>query len=136
MEVPNFKIAREEYDKIVVILSHIQKRAKASSVCLINRNGQDIAHEGEFDGVDIQALASLAASTLAATFGLAALIDEDEFQRIYHRGHRNSLVIIPVADLALILIVLPTEMEDGRDLGSLGQAALILEDILRKCNSE
>ena len=136
MEVPNFKIAREEYDKIVLILSHLHKRARASSVCLINRNGQDIAHEGQFDGLDIQALSSLAASTLAATFGLASLIQEEEFQRIYHRGRKNSLIITPVAELALLLIVLPTGQEDGRDLASLGQAILILEDILRKCSSE
>ncbi len=136
MEVPNFRIGTGEYEKIEKILSRLYERLRAQSVCLINRNGQDIAHTGGFDGLDIQSLASLAASNLAATFGLAALIGESEFQRIYHRGRQRSIVITPVANLALILVVLPVDREDSRDYRSLGQAALILQDVLRRCAKE
>lgn len=133
MEVPNFKLDSEEYDKITTILGHLIARTTAESVCLINRNGQDIAHRGGVDGIDIHALSSLAASNLAATFGLANLIGEGEFKRIYHRGQRFSIIINPVGELALILLILPANLSDRIDLRSVGQAALILEDILRKC---
>ena len=136
MEVPNFRIDAEEYEKIVVILNRVLDRARAESVCLINRNGQDIAHTGNVDGLDIQAVSSLAASNLAATFGLASLIGEAEFQRLYHRGRQNSIIITPVSNLALILIILSADQDETRDFRSLGQASLILEDILRKCGNE
>ncbi|HSR54012.1 MAG TPA: roadblock/LC7 domain-containing protein [Acidobacteriota bacterium] len=136
MEVPNFKIESQEYQKIVLILSNVLNRTGAKSVCLINRNGQDVAHRGSLEGLDIQALASLAASNLAATFGLATLIGEDEFHRIYHRGRNHSIVITPVSNLALILVIVPAQSEQERDWRSLGQASLILEDILRKCGNE
>ncbi|HSR69687.1 MAG TPA: roadblock/LC7 domain-containing protein [Acidobacteriota bacterium] len=136
MEVPNFKIEANEYQKIVLILSNVLNRTRARSVCLINRNGQDVAHTGQLDGLDIQALASLAASNLAATFGLATLIGENEFHRIYHRGRDHSIVITPVSNLALILVIVPADVKEERDWRSLGQASLILEDILRKCGNQ
>ncbi len=136
MEIPNFRLDEQEYEKITVILARLTSRSDARSICLINRNGQAIAQHGQVDGLDLQALASLAASNLAATFGLASLIGENEFKRIYHRGQNQSIMIIPVGDFALILVVLPVDRGDRLDLRSLAQGALILEDILGKCQRE
>lgn len=133
MEISNFKLETREYDKILFILSSLHEKLKADAVFLINRNGQGIANQGEVDSVDIQALSSLAASNLAATFGLAKLIGEGEFERIYHKGEKNSILINPIGEYALLLLVIQVKNEKGLDLKSLNQAALILEDILGKC---
>ncbi|RPJ85647.1 MAG: roadblock/LC7 domain-containing protein, partial [Acidobacteria bacterium] len=84
MEIPNFKLEAEEYEKILLVLASLHQKLKADSVFLINRTGQEIAHEGSSNRFDVQALSSLAASNLAATFGLASVIGEREFERIYH----------------------------------------------------
>ena len=136
MDVPNFKLNEDEYGKIVVILSRLMAKMDAMSVCLINQNGQDIAHQGTLDGTDIQALSSLAASNMAATYGMASLIGEQAFRRIYHRGESSSIIINPVGDLALILAIVPTEKGRTLNLKSLNQAALILNDILQRCSKE
>lgn len=133
MEISNFKLESAEYEKILFIISSLQDRLKAETVFLINRNGQEIAGQGEHNSLDIQALSSLAASNLAATFGLATLIGEGEFERIYHKGEKNSILINPVGEYALLLLVIQVKNEKHIDLKSLKQAALILEDILKKC---
>ncbi|MBI4445366.1 MAG: roadblock/LC7 domain-containing protein [Acidobacteria bacterium] len=131
MEISNFRLRSEEYEKIRLVLGAVQQRIGANWVFLINRNGQEIAHLGNPD-VDIQALSSLAASNLAATFGLAAIFGENEFQRIYHRGRKHSILINPVGNTALLLMVFPSRNQSSVDLTSLQQAALILNDILSK----
>lgn len=133
MEISNFKLEAQEYEKIVFILSSLHEKLKADAVFLINRNGQEIARHGKKDSIDVQALGSLAASNLAATFGLASLIGEKEFERIYHKGEKISILINPVGEYALLLLMVPVKNEKDVDLKRLRQAVMILADILRKC---
>ena len=55
MEIPNFKLEAEEYEKILLVLSSLNLKLKAESVFLINRTGQEIAHEGNSTKLDVQA---------------------------------------------------------------------------------
>lgn len=135
MEIPNFRLAADEYEKIVFILKHLQDKLHSESIFLINRNGQKIADHGNARDIDTQALSSLAASNLAATFGLASLIGENEFERIYHQGEVNSILINPVGHYAMLLMVFDVRNGQRIDFTSLKQAALILEDVLSKCTS-
>lgn len=133
MEISNFKLEATEYRKIVFILSSLQERVQANAIFLINRNGQEIAKHAQEDSLDVQALSSLAASNLAATFGLAALIGENEFERIYHKGEKNSILINPVGEYALLLLIVQVKNERSLDLTRVRQAVLVLTDILKKC---
>lgn len=133
MEVPNFKLEAEEYEKILVVLSSLNRRLKADSVFLINRTGQEIAHEGNSNRIDIQALSSLAASNLAATFGLARVIGEHEFRRIYHKGEKTNILMSPIGEFAFLLFLMRGKEEREVDFTSIRHASLILEDVLKKC---
>ncbi|HLU99764.1 MAG TPA: roadblock/LC7 domain-containing protein [Acidobacteriota bacterium] len=134
MEFRTLKLQPEEYEKILFILSSLQHRAKAQAVCLISRSGQEIAFHGEADWLDRQALSSLAASNLAATFGLAKLIREREFERIYHKGEKFSILINPAGETALLLFILENDGGPPIDWRSLKQAIMILEDMMEKSN--
>jgi predicted regulator of Ras-like GTPase activity (Roadblock/LC7/MglB family) len=134
MEIPNFKLAAEEYEKILLVISSLNQRLKAESVFLINRTGQEIAHEGTSSRIDVQALSSLAASNLAATFGLASLIGEREFERIFHKGDKTNILMTPVGEFAFLLFLLKGKEEHEVDLKSVHRASLILEDVLKKCS--
>jgi predicted regulator of Ras-like GTPase activity (Roadblock/LC7/MglB family) len=133
MEIPNFKLEVEEYEKILFILSSIHQKLAAESVYLINRNGQEIASQGGSNQMDIQAVCSLAASNLAATFGMASLIGEREFERIYHMGEKTSILMTPIGEHAFLLFLLDANKEADYDFRSLKQAGMILDDILAKC---
>ncbi len=134
MEIPNFKLEAGEYEKILLVLSSLNQKLKADSVFLINRTGQEIAHDGNSNKLDIQALSSLAASNVAAIFGLASLLGEREFERIYYKGEKTSILMNPIGEFAFLLFLLRGVEEKEIDLKAIRHASLILEDVLKKCS--
>ena len=133
MEISNFRLEAGEFRKIQQILASLAEKTKVEAVFLINRNGQEITRHGNSDSIDVLALSSLAASNLAATFGLASVIGEAEFERIYLRGRRLSVLVCPAGEYALLLFILKVENEKALNIRSLRQAALVLQDVLKKC---
>ncbi len=133
MDISNFKLEAGEFRKIQQILASLAEKTRVDAVFLINRNGQEITHHGRADSIDVLALSSLAASNLAATFGLASVIGEAEFERIYLRGEDRSVLISPAGDYALLLFILKVENEKELNIRNLKQAALVLQDVLKKC---
>ncbi len=133
MEISNFRLEAGEFRKIQQILASLAEKTHVDAVFLINRNGQEITHHGDSDSIDVLALSSLAASNLAATFGLASVIGESEFERIYLRGRRLSVLVCPAGEYALLLFILKVENEKALNIRNLRQAALVLQDVLKKC---
>src|SRR5688572_5490094 len=74
----------EEFNQIKQIISRLRLDANAKMVFLVDRNGQQIAAQGDIEAVDGTAVASLAAGNVAATDGLARLLGEKEFSGIFH----------------------------------------------------
>ncbi len=71
---------------------------------LVDRDGQEIASQGEVGSLDTTSLASLAAGNVAATGGMAQLIGEKEFPTLSHEGERESIHIC-VNGLLLLMVV-------------------------------
>jgi predicted regulator of Ras-like GTPase activity (Roadblock/LC7/MglB family) len=134
MEVPVLKLHHDEFEKIEFILSSLRDKCSASSAFLISRSGQEVAYQGDRDSLDKEAISSLAAGNLAATFGLASLIGESGFERIYHRGRKTSLLISPVGEIALLLLVLPNQDREREAFTKLGQFVMLLRDLLERKN--
>lgn len=133
MEISNFRLKAGEFEKIKRVLSSVLEKSRVEAVFLINRNGQSIATEGNLGLVDQQALASLAASKLAATYGLANILGEEEFHIEYLRGRRYSVLISPAGQHALLLFVTQLANEKKLNVWNLKQAVLVVDDVLRKC---
>lgn len=130
MEIPTFRLRSREYEKIERILKGIMEECSASSVFLITRSGQELAFEGELEESDRDAVSSLAAGHLAATVGLAGLIGEKEFSRVYHRGKVWSLLMSPAGEHALLLLILRNGAGDREGLRTLGRSLMVLDDLL------
>ena len=131
----NLKLLPSEFEKIHATLRVLREGFGAQSVTLISRSGQELAFEGQEDSLDRQALASLAASTLAATISLAGLVGEERFHRVYHRGQKMSLVMCPAGDEALLLVVLNGLSREHFPSRSLDHAVLVLRDLLGRDES-
>src|SRR2546425_9881012 len=72
---------------------------------LVDKNGQQIAADGELNAIDTTALASLAAGNVAATDSLARLIGEKEFSVLFHEGERDNLHISVVAGRLILVVI-------------------------------
>ena len=107
----------EELRQIVQICERLQRDANASSVVCIDKNGQEIASSGETEQLDVTSLCSLAAGNVAATGGIASLLEEKEFAGQFHEGENTNVHISIVSSRVILLVLF-----DGRS--SLGLVRL------------
>jgi predicted regulator of Ras-like GTPase activity (Roadblock/LC7/MglB family) len=120
-----------EYQRIKAILALTQRDLRADLVLLIDRSGQQIASEGPAKGIDLTALASLAAANIAATDGLARLVGEPEFSILSHQGRRRSIQISDVAKKYSLVVVFDDSVSLGMVRLRVKRATAYLEEILR-----
>jgi len=95
----------EEYEKIRDVIGRLRSECNAKVVFLVDKNGQQIAANGELEAIDTTALASLAAGNVAATDSLARLIGEKEFSILFHEGERDNLHISVVGGRVILVVI-------------------------------
>ena len=66
----------QQYQQLKQILNKLRLDSSARVVFLVDKNGQQIAVEGEVGDLDTTSLASIAAGNVAATGGMAQLIGD------------------------------------------------------------
>ena len=95
----------EEFARIREVISRLRTECNAKLIFLVDKNGQQIAANGELNSIDTTALASLAAGNVAATDSLARLIGEKEFSVLFHEGERDNLHISVVGGRVILVVV-------------------------------
>ncbi|HMC83199.1 MAG TPA: roadblock/LC7 domain-containing protein [Candidatus Polarisedimenticolia bacterium] len=98
-------LGEEDFQAIRSLISRLRVEANAKIVCLVDRNGQQIAGVGDLQTLDTTALASLAAGNVAATDSLARLIGEKDFTALYHEGEKDNLHISVVGGKMILVVI-------------------------------
>jgi predicted regulator of Ras-like GTPase activity (Roadblock/LC7/MglB family) len=97
-------LRERQYHQIKAVLARLRMDSAARVVFLVDKDGQEIAAQGEIGTLDTTSLASLAAGNVAATGGMAQLIGEKEFPTLSHEGERDSIHISVIGRLLLIVV--------------------------------
>ena len=105
MAAPDIVMYEEEFNQIKGIISKLRVDANAKVVFLVDKNGQQIAAQGEIENLDTTSLASLTAGNVAATDGLARLIGEKEFSILFHEGEKDNIHISIVASRVILVVI-------------------------------
>jgi predicted regulator of Ras-like GTPase activity (Roadblock/LC7/MglB family) len=105
MAAPDLVMYEEEYQQIKDVLHRLQVDSNSKIVFLVDKNGQQIAVQGDMRGVDATSLASLTAGNVAATDGLAKLIGEKEFYILFHEGEKDNIHISLVAQRVILVVI-------------------------------
>ncbi len=95
----------EDFQVIRDLILKLRNEANARIVCLVDRNGQQIASVGDIQDLDVTALASLAAGNVAATDSLARLIGEKDFSTLYHEGEKDNLHLSMVGGKVILVVI-------------------------------
>ena len=93
-----------QYHQLKAVLARLRMDSSARVVFLVDKDGQEIAVQGEIGNLDTTSLASLAAGNVAATGGMAQLIGEKEFPTLSHEGARESIHICVIGRMLLIVV--------------------------------
>jgi len=97
-------LREQQYHQIKAVLARLRMDSAAKVIFLVDKDGQEIASQGEIGNLDTTSLASLAAGNVAATGGMAQLIGEKEFPTLSHEGERESIHISVIGRLLLIVV--------------------------------
>jgi predicted regulator of Ras-like GTPase activity (Roadblock/LC7/MglB family) len=102
---PQMVMYEEELQQIQAICDKLQQDSRATTILVVDKNGQLIASSGVEAELDTTSLSSLVAGNVAATGGIAKLIEEEEFTGQFHEGKDISVHMTIVAR-RIILVVL------------------------------
>ncbi|PYQ13483.1 MAG: dynein regulation protein LC7 [Acidobacteria bacterium] len=105
MPTSDIILLEEDFRVIRDLIQKLRNDANARVVCLVDRNGQQIACVGEAEALDTTALASLAAGNVAATDSLARLIGEKDFSTLYHEGEKDNLHLSIVGGKVILVVI-------------------------------
>jgi predicted regulator of Ras-like GTPase activity (Roadblock/LC7/MglB family) len=94
----------QQYSRIKTVLARLRLDSAARVVFLVDKNGQQIAVQGDVGNLDTTSLASLAAGNVAATGGMAQLIGEKEFPTLSHEGEHESIHISVIGRMLLVIV--------------------------------
>src|ERR1700745_239106 len=97
-------LREQQYHQIKAVLARLRMDASAKVVFLVDKDGQEIASQGEVGNLDTTSLASLAAGNVAATGGMAKLIGENEFPTLSHEGEKESIHISVIGRVLLLVV--------------------------------
>jgi predicted regulator of Ras-like GTPase activity (Roadblock/LC7/MglB family) len=95
----------EELQQINTVCGLLHREANAKAVLCIDKNGQAIAAAGEVEHLDVTSLSSLTAGNVAATGGIANLLQEKEFAGQFHEGERTNVHISIVAGRVILVVL-------------------------------
>lgn len=132
-------LREQQYHQIKAVLARLRMDSSAKVVFVVDKDGQEIAVQGEVGNLDTTSLASLAAGNVAATGGMAELIGEKEFPTLSHEGERESIHISVIGRILLIVV-----FDQRSSLGLVKlrskqvsqQLAMMFEEITRAGNDD
>ncbi|HUM01418.1 MAG TPA: roadblock/LC7 domain-containing protein [Thermoanaerobaculia bacterium] len=101
----DFILFDEEFRQIKDVIARLKADAQAKVVFIVDKNGQQIAAQGDMESLDTTSLASLTAGNVAATDGLARLIGEREFPVLFHEGERDNVYISVVSQRVILVVI-------------------------------
>jgi predicted regulator of Ras-like GTPase activity (Roadblock/LC7/MglB family) len=140
MTAPDMIMYEEEYQRIKGIIAKLRVESNAKLVFLVDKNGQQIAAQGELENLDATSLASLTAGNVAATDGLAKLIGEKEFSILFHEGERDNIHISIVAQRVILVVIFDNRSSLGlvrlRVRKASAELTEVFDKILNKISSE
>src|SRR5258705_3749623 len=84
-------LREQQYHQIKAVLARLRMDSAAKVVFLVDKDGQEIASQGELGNLDTTMLASLAAGTVAPTRCIAQLIRDKEFPTLSHQSESESI---------------------------------------------
>ncbi len=96
------------------ILDRVRHVSGSRFIALVSTSGQPITTSTAEEHPDTLSLASLAASSFAATQQLAEVLHEREFTLLFHEGGESNLHVAQVTDQVLLVITFGRETQVGK----------------------
>lgn len=132
---PQLALYDEELSEIREVADRLHQDSRARTILIIDKNGQLIAASGDHD-LDTTSLSSLVAGNVAATDGIARLIEEKEFTGQFHEGKETSVHMTIVARRIILVVLFDKNTTQGLVRLRVKKANESLTDIFERIASK
>jgi predicted regulator of Ras-like GTPase activity (Roadblock/LC7/MglB family) len=129
---PQLALYDEELSEIREVADRLQQDSRARTILIVDKNGQLIAASGVDAELDTTSLSSLVAGNVAATGGIAKLIEEEEFTGQYHEGKEISVHMTIVARRIILVVLFDKNTTQGLVRLRVKKANEMLTDIFER----
>jgi predicted regulator of Ras-like GTPase activity (Roadblock/LC7/MglB family) len=103
-----------QLDRCDELLARLREVSGSRFIALISTSGQPITTAADDYHPETLSLASLAASSFAATQQLARILDEDEFTLLFHEGQGLNLHVSQVTEQVLLIVTFGRDTQVGK----------------------
>ena len=110
---PQLALYDKELTEIREVADRLHQDSRARTILIVDKNGQLIAASGVDAELDTTSLSSLVAGNVAATGGIAKLIEEEEFTGQYHEGKEISVHMTIVARRIILVVLFDKNTTQG-----------------------
>ena len=125
-----------QLDRCDELLLKLKDVSGSSFLALISTSGQPITTASDEYHPETLSLASLAASSFAATQQLARILDENEFTLLFHEGKGLNLHVSQVTDQVLLIVTFGHDTQVGKVRLYTQRAIEVLKQIFETSDGE
>lgn len=129
---PQLALYDEELSEIREVADRLHQDSRARTILIVDKNGQLIAASGVDADLDTTSFSSLLAGNVAATDGIARLIEEKEFTGQFHEGKETSVHMTIVARRIILAILFDKNTTQGLVRLRVKKASEALTDIFER----
>ena len=130
MLTPQLVMYEDEVRRIQAVADRLQQDSRSRAILVVDKNGQLIAASGSAQELDTTSLSSLVAGNVAATGGIAKLMEEEEFTGQFHEGKGLSIHITLVGRRVILVVLFDKNTTHGLVRLRVKKASVELESIL------
>ena len=132
MLTPQLVMYEDEVRRIQAVADRLQQDSRSRAILVVDKNGQLIAASGSASELDTTSLSSLVAGNVAATGGIAKLMEEEEFTGQFHEGKGLSIHITLVGRRVILVVLFDKNTTHGLVRLRVKKAGVELESILEE----
>jgi predicted regulator of Ras-like GTPase activity (Roadblock/LC7/MglB family) len=107
------QLIEEDIVRLEGELRELVEKSDATTALIIDKAGFLIASQGDTGQFDLTSIAALASGAYMANQTIASLVQEPNFNCIYHQGERFSLLVLCVDDNCLLTIIFKAQVGVG-----------------------
>ncbi len=127
-------ISSDQMRVVDTILQQLREVSGVRFIAVVSTSGQPITSSPTDHHPDMLSLASLAASSFAATQQLAGILSEKEFTLLFHEGRELNLHVAQVSDKVLLVIAFGHDTQVGKVRLYTGRAVAALAPVFAEPN--
>src|SRR5690606_29189203 len=133
---PQLVMYEDEIRQIQQVADRLQQDSRSRAILVVDKNGQLIAASGSATELDTTSLSSLVAGNVAATGGIAKLIQEEEFTGQFHEGRGISVHMTIVARRMILVVLFDKNTTHGLVRLRVKKASTELETVLEEVSKK